>query len=457
MKSRFLLSTAIALSCATGAFGQATQQQLPEPANGKPDLGGKPCFGYLDGYRQCITKEQATTTGNHPYRFWIKSDPGSYHGAGWDKHARDLIFVAVPGGESSEPGTSSRSDEGLIVLDAKNNFAFVRRIPLQGTPVAKAPEEVSGIMASPATNMIYVTTRGHLIALDLTKEKIAWSNTYEPLGSCCERGQVAPDGLTLEVGSNLMNFHRVIDAKTGAIKGRIETPLSNFNHNMGMSADGKTVFDSANGVNMTIADMDTMKAKGVITFDDHVRVFVVNHDASRVYANVNNLPGFEIADVASRKVIKRVEAPGEMWKKKWADPNLVFFGHNSAQHGLALTPDEREIWVPDAINNQILVWDNKGNDNWQIDTAKTIPLKYSCDWITMGLDGKIAMLSSGDIVDVKNHKIIAQMRDERGNLLHSEKFLEITFDADGHMLRTVNQFSEGIPAAVAAAQKEARN
>jgi hypothetical protein len=28
---------------------------------------------------------------------------------------------------------------------------------------------------------------------------------------------------------------------------------------------------------------------------------------------------------------------------------------------------------------------------------------------------------------------------------------------DGRMLRTVNQFSEGIPAAVAAAQKEARN
>ena len=97
------------------------------------------------------------------------------------------------------------------------------------------------MMADPVTNMVYVSTRGHLIAMDLATEKVIWNNTYEP-GTCCERGQVTPDGLTLEVGSDLKDFHYVIDARTGKIKGKIPTPQSMFNHNMGMSAGWKNRF-----------------------------------------------------------------------------------------------------------------------------------------------------------------------------------------------------------------------
>jgi hypothetical protein len=66
----------------------------------------------------------------------------------------------------------------------------------------------------------------------------------------------------------------------------------------------------------------------------------------------------------------------------------------------------------------------------------------------MGLDGKIALSSSGDVIDVKSHKIVAQLKDEYGNLIHSEKFLELAFDNKAHLMRTVNQFAEGDPAAV---------
>jgi len=303
------------------------------------------------------------------------------------------------------------------------------------------------MMANPVTNMVYLSTRGHLIAVDLATDKIVWNKTYEP-GTCCERGQITPDGLTLEVGSNLKDFHFVLDAKTGEIKGRIQTPKSMFNHNMNMSPDGKTVFDAPNGVTMTVADMATMKATHTITFDDHVRVFVINHDASRVYANLNNLLGFEIADAKTGKILKRVEAPAQMWKAKWADPNQHFYGHGAPQHGLALTPDESEMWVPDSINNQMLIYDNAGQDNWKLDPSKTIKLAHASNWITMGLDGKIALSSSGDVIDVKSHKVVAQLKDEYGNLIHSEKFLELAFDNKGHLMRTVNQFAIGDPAAV---------
>ena len=50
---------------------------------------------------------------------------------------------------------------------------------------------------------------------------------------------------------------------------------------------------SPNGKVMTIASMETYKVTKTIRFGDNVRPFVINHDASRIYANLNNLLGFD--------------------------------------------------------------------------------------------------------------------------------------------------------------------
>ncbi len=406
-------------------------------AQSKPlvDANGIPCNGDLDGARQCMPKGARASTPGHPYRDGGESDGRLYGpGRGFNLGAKELIYAAVPG--------------SIVVLDAKDNYNFVKRIVFQQRPATLPLESIAGMAASPATNMIYVSTRGRLIAIDLLTEKVVWENTYEQ-GTCCERAQVTPDGLTLEVGSDLKNFHRVIDARTGKVKGIIPTPMSMYNHNMNMSPDGRTVFDASNGITMTIADMGTMKSTGTITFSDHVRVFVINHDATRVYANLNNLLGFEIADVKTHKVIKRIEAPGEMWKSKWANPNLHFFGHGAPMHGIAMTPDESEIWIPDAINNQVLVYDNRGE--WpKLDLSKSIPTKNPNGWIMFGLDGKRAYMASGDVVDAKTHKIVGQIRDEYGRNMNSEKEQDMEFDLSGHLVRTENQFSIGDPKAYAA-------
>ena len=406
-------------------------------AQNKPklDANGMPCNGELDGALQCFRKDATINTIDHPYRTAGESDGRRYGpGRGFTLGEKELIYAAVPG--------------SIIVLDAKHDYTFVKRITFEQKPAPLPLESIAGMAASPATNMIYVSTRGHLVAIDLLTEKVVWSNAYEP-GTCCERGQVTPDGLTLDVGSDLKNFHRVIDARTGAVKGIIPTPQSMFNHNMNMSPDGKTIFAAPNGNTMTVADLATMKPTGTITFSDHVRVFVINHDASRVYANLNNLLGFEIADVKSRKVIKRVEVPAEMWKAKWADPNQHFYGHGAPMHGIAMTPDESEIWIPDAINNQVLVYDNTGE--WPVlNMSKAINYEAPNGWITMGLDGKRAYMASGDVVDVKTHKIVGQLRDEYGRHMDSEKVLDLAFDLNGQLVRKVNEFAIGDPQAYAA-------
>jgi DNA-binding beta-propeller fold protein YncE len=394
-----------------------------------------------------IRAENAVNRPDRPYRPAGSSDPrdaGPRVARGFGKANRRLVYVTLPGGSAGGQFSSEMNGVGIVVLDVDRNFEFVKRIPTWNVAASTSPEEVSGVAASVATNMIYLATRGRLAAFDLGTDQKVWEQTYD--GSCCERPEVTPDGLTLVVGSDLKDFWYVINAKDGTLKGKIPAPASNFAHNMGLSADGKTVFMAPNGVTMTVGDVPSMKPIRTITFSDHVRPFVINHDATRVYANLNNLLGFEIADVRTGEVIKRIEAPAEMWKAKWADVTQKFFGHGCPSHGIALTPDESEIWVVDNINYGVLVYDNTGE--WPV-LKMTFPTTASADWITMGIDGEYAFLSSGDVVEVKTKKIIAQMKDEYGKPMHSEKFLEMAF-SNGKLVRTVSQFGQGIPSAVQA-------
>jgi DNA-binding beta-propeller fold protein YncE len=392
-----------------------------------------------------IRAENAVNRPERPYRPAGSSDPrdaGPHIAKGFGKRDRRLVYVTLPGGSAGGQFSSDQNGVGIVVLDVDRNFEFVKRIPTWNVAASMSPEEVSGVAASGATNMIYLATRGRLAAFDLATDQKVWEQTYD--GTCCERPEVTPDGRTLVVGSDLKDFWYVINARDGALKGKIQAPKSNFAHNMGLSADGKTVFMAPNGVTMTVGDVPSMKALKTITFSDHIRPFVINHDATRVYANVNNLLGFEIADVKTGEVIKRIEAPAELWKAKWADVTQHFYGHACPSHGIALTPDESELWVVDNINYGVLVYDNTGE--WPV-LKSSFPTTASADWITIGIGGQYAYLSSGDVVDVKTKKIVAQMKDEYGRQMHSEKLLEISF-SNGKLVRTVSQFAEGIPSAV---------
>jgi hypothetical protein len=110
--------------------------------------------------------------------------------------------------------------------------------------------------------------------------------------------------------------------------------------------------------------------------------------------------------------------------------------HGCPSHGIALTPDEKEIWVSDGLFNKIHIFSNIA-DPKEIDTIDTSAGAF---WMTFGLDGKYAYASSGDIIDIATHKIVGQMKDEYGRPIYSEKLLDMTFD-NGHLQRVSNQFA----------------
>jgi hypothetical protein len=87
----------------------------------------------------------------------------------------------------------------------------------------------------------------------------------------------------------------------------------------------------------------------------------------------------------------------------------------------------------------------------QIASIKTTAGPY---WITVGLDGNLAYVSSGDIIDMKSRKIIGQMKDEYGRTMYSEKLLDMLF-TNGKLTRMANQFGNGLTAATAISSAKA--
>jgi len=77
---------------------------------------------------------------------------------------RHLIYVVVPG---SLERAGWLNGVGIVVLDANDNSRFVKRIPTWEYAASMSPEQVSGVAASPVTNLIYVAARGRLGAIDM--------------------------------------------------------------------------------------------------------------------------------------------------------------------------------------------------------------------------------------------------------------------------------------------------
>jgi len=342
---------------------------------------------------------------------------------------RDLLYAAVPG----------RVDDigfggiGILVFDAGRNFRFVKRIPTWDYPASQTPENVKGVAVSASLGMIYVSTTKRLGAWDLLTEKKVWEQTYD--GKCCDRMAISPDGKTMYVPSFEGPNWYVVDARTGELIRSLPTPASAGAHNTIWSLDGSKVFMAGlRSATMSIADPKTNSV--ILTvgpFANFVRPFTVNGAGTLIYANVNDLLGFQIADVKTGKVIHTVQVQGYGWARE------RLTGHGCPSHGIALSPDEKEVWLTDGANSTVHVFDNTVMPPKQ---TKSIKVRDEPFWLTFSANGKWVYSSTGDIIDATTKQVIAGLKDELGREVQGEKALEIIYQ-DGKVFKAVDQFGVG--------------
>jgi DNA-binding beta-propeller fold protein YncE len=339
-----------------------------------------------------------------------------------EEPTKRYLYVVVPGIRN----LLEFGGAGILVFDIDDNYRFVKRI---ATPASeeKKPDNIKGVVASPATRRLCFTTTRKLYCVDLVSEKTLWGKAL-PLGT--DRPAITPDGKLLYVPSFEKDTWNVVDGD-----GNLVTTITTNSgaHNTVCGLDGRRMYLGGLKMNyLLVADTASHKLISKVgPFAGAVRPFVVDAAQKRCYVTVNGLLGFQIGDLTSGKVVERVEVSGfKQGKVK---------RHGCPSHGVGLTPDEKEAWVCDAANSRMHVFDLTASPPKQI---ASVTLREQPGWVTFRLDGRHAWPSTGEVIDTRTKKVVAALTDEKGREVHSEKMVEIHFKG-GVPVRAGDQFGVG--------------
>jgi DNA-binding beta-propeller fold protein YncE len=336
---------------------------------------------------------------------------------------RKLLYVATPGIRDY----LGFGGHGLLVFDIADGHKFVKRIPTKGFHPDNTPSNVKGIAVSIPLNSIYISTLESLQRIDLSTDKIIWEKNYE---GGCDRMSVSKDGRTIYLPSLEKNFWNVVNAENGDVIKKIEGFKRAHNTLTGPSGEWVYMADIANPwVYVTDTKTNEVKMK-VGPFSHFVRPFTVDAGEKTVFVTVDSLLGFETGDLQTGKKTGRVIVEG------WNAGTVR--RHGNPSHGIALTPDEKELWLADGHNMRMHVFQSTP----PFQQLTTIPLQDMPGWINFSLDGRYAYPSSGEVIDTKTRKVIKVMQDELHNNVASEKMIEIHFDGN-RPVKAGDQFGIG--------------
>jgi len=322
---------------------------------------------------------------------------------------------------------------GISVYDIDRGHAFIRKIDIPDSG------DYPGIAASPQLEHLYVTshTRDEVICLDLATDAVVWRKN---LGKYADSLWVTPDGKRLYVPFRDEADWKVIDAADGSVLARIETergknydvdPIATIGpHNTWINPAGTRAYLEILTVPyIYVADTTTNRILGKVgPFSKGIRPFAVSDDEKYIYANVDGLLGFEIAEIQKNtwggRMIHRVEARTPSARLAEIPEPPARKPHSTPSHGINLRPDQKEVWMVDGVYGYVYAFDVTSLPPTQI---ASMPIfqgpkeRPHPGWITFGIDGRYIYPDGGIVVDTKTKQVVARIPT-------SEKLLEIDFE-----------------------------
>jgi len=312
-------------------------------------------------------------------------------------------------------------DDGHREIDVFSTFEGVR--------------DIRGACASARTGMLYIAQiragGGWIVAVDVVRKRVVWTHRYEP---SVDRLSCSHDGAKLWVPTNegfTDDTLLVIDASTGDITTTIH--VAPRPHDSLDSLDGTHVYletKSSNVVTRIDAHTDAIDGQ-VGPFADIVGPYVFDANETRLYANVFGVNGFQVADMKTGAVLATASIPNQPTNKGALN-----------QHGIALTPDETEVWVNDGAGLKA------ATHVFDVTVVPPVP-KRDVDldfgfphWVTFTIAGDFAYVSGpksagrgANVIDAKTYTHVA-------TLGPSEDLFEVDFESGG-IAAVGNQYGIG--------------
>jgi YVTN family beta-propeller protein len=179
-------------------------------------------------------------------------------------------------------------------------------------------------------------------------------------------------------------------------------------HNAVSTASNRYLFVSSMGSNaVNVIDLETMSFSAIVPAGGRPRPYVISSDGKTMYVAVSYLHGFDIVNIPDKKVLQRVEMPaqhtGPPRPRKFETPDTL-------THGLALTPDGKELWVTSLLDDCIYIYDLQARKFTGHMATGDGP-----NWIVFSPDGKYGCVSNTDsddvsIFDTKERREVARVK-----------------------------------------------
>jgi YVTN family beta-propeller protein len=292
--------------------------------------------------------------------------------------------------------TLGDSDQ-LVEVDPIS-FKEIRRI--------KVDRGVHGLAVSPDGSRIYVASdkTGNFQIVDARRGRII---AQIPIGN-------DPNQMTLSKDARFAYVPMRGEAKIAVVQldplrlvKKLPAPAGP--HDAYTSADGSRIYVGAQfGNAIVVIDPATQSVLHTIPTADGVRPLEPSADGRTIYVALSNLLGFVVVDPAARKVVRRVElgtlpeGVPQPYRATWT-------------HALQLSPDGRELWLADDVNDLLRVV--RLSDMKEVAQIRTGHFPH---WFAMRPDGKVLFASlwfsdAVAAVDMANRKVLANIQFELGS------------------------------------------
>lgn len=283
-----------------------------------------------------------------------------------------------------------------------DDVSVVDLTSLKVTGDIKLGERVHGVAVQPDGKRLFATVESDN-TLRIVDLKTGGMETIKVSGRP-NQVAVTPDGKHVVVPIRDGDRVDIVDvAKKEVVKSlTIKEP-----HNALDAGSNRYVFVSSMGSHeINIIDLEKMDYSAVLPAGGRPRPYVVSPDGKTMYVAVADLHGFDIVDIAEKKVRERVEMPAEH-----PTPHpLQYESADTRTHGLALTPDGSELWVTSLVDDCLYIYDVKTKK-----IVGKVKTGAGPNWLAFTPDGKLVSVSNSDsddvsIIDVKSRSEVARIK-----------------------------------------------
>lgn len=284
--------------------------------------------------------------------------------------------------------TNSKGDDVTVIDPA--TMKVVGSIKIGANP--------HGVVASPDRRTLYVSVEGtdELAATDIATNQVKWR---VKVGRAPNEVSITPDGRKVFVPLRNEAAIDVVDTATMQVVDRMKAPA--WPHNTYVSANGRRLYlGTMSGSRITIYDTATHKQINEIAPGDWVRPIALCRDEKLAYVALSKLHGFAVVDLKAGKTIRRVELPA-------LPPGTEIPPYDTLTHGLALTPDESELYVTSMAGKAIYAFSVP-----ELKQLAKIDVGRYPNWITINPDGRLVWVSNQlddtvSAIDTRTKKVVA--------------------------------------------------